>query len=104
MTGKFTVVSLIFGFASLTLAQQPAVQSNPPAPGWAFKIDLGLYSLSWSPDSQFLAVGGRDTIRILRAPDFAVDRTLDGGQEEVWGLAWSPDGTLLASGGKDGTL
>jgi WD40 repeat protein len=104
MAGKFTVALLIFSFASWARAQQPAAQPGPPAADWTFKIELGLYSVSWSPDSLFLAVGGRGTIRVLRAPEFSIDRTLDTGQEEVWGLAWSPDGTLLASGGKDGTL
>jgi len=104
MAGRFTVLWLIYGFAALALAQQLVAESEPPAPGWALKIDSGLYSLAWSPDSQSLAVGGRGKIRILRAPGFAVDRTLDPDQEEVWGLEWSPDGRLLASGGKDGTL
>ena len=40
----------------------------------------------------------------MRAPTFAVEQTLDTGQEEIWGLAWSPDGTLLACAGKDGTV
>jgi WD40 repeat protein len=104
MAGKLTVVWLVFGLAAMSPGQEPATQPNPPEPGWTFKIDLGLYSLSWSPDGQLLAVGGMGKIRVLRAPGFAVDRSLDTGQEEVWGLAWSPDGTLLASGGKDGTL
>jgi len=104
MAGKLTVVWLVFGLAAMSPGQEPATEPNPPEPSWAFKIDLGLYSLSWSPDSQLLAVGGMGKIRVLRVPGFAVDRSLDTGQEEVWGLAWSPDGTLLASGGKDGTL
>jgi WD40 repeat protein len=104
MTGRFIAVLVIFGFASSAAAQQPAAQATPPAPDFAFKIDLGLYSLAWSHDSRFLAIGGRGTIRVLRSSDFGVERTLDTGQEEVWGLAWSPDGALLASGGKDGTV
>ena len=104
MAGRFTVLWLIFGSAASALAQQFAAQPEPPAPIWALKIDSSLYSLAWSPDSQSLAVGGRGKIRILLAPGFAVDRTLDTGQEEVWGLKWSPDGRLLASGGKDGTF
>ena len=104
MAARFTVLWLIYCFAALAPAQQLVVQSEPPAPGSALKIDLGLYSLAWSPDSQLLAVGGRGKIRVLRAPEFAVDYTLDTEQEEVWGLEWSRDGRLLASGGKDGTL
>src|SRR6516164_1900820 len=104
MAGRFTVFWLVYGFAALAMAQQLVAESEPPAPGWALKIDSGLYSLAWSPDSRSLAVGGRGKIRILSAPGFAVDRTLDTDQEEVWGLKWSPNGRLLASGGKDGTL
>lgn len=104
MAGRFTVFWLIYGVAASALTQQLVPQSEPPAPAWALKVDFAVYSLAWSPDSQSLAAGGRGKIRILRAPGFAVDRTLDTGQEEVWGLKWSPDGSLLASGGKDGTL
>jgi WD40 repeat protein len=104
MAAKRILGWFIFCCAASALAQLPGEQSIPPAPGWTLKIDQGLYSLAWSRDSQLLAVGGRGRIWLLSAPGFAVDRSLDTGQEEVWGLAWSPDGTLLASGGKDGTL
>ena len=108
MTWKLIALWIFSGFAALALAQQPvqqpAEQPGPPAPNFVFKIDLSLGSLSWSPNSQFLAVGGRGKIWILRAPTFEIDRTLNGEQEDVSGLEWSPDGTLLASGGKDGTL
>jgi WD40 repeat protein len=107
MIGKYIFALLIsFPFAVRTDAQQLLPQRNqtPIAPDWGSKLDAGLYSVAWSPDSQLVAIGGRDTVQICRAPSFAVERTLETDQEEIWGLAWSPDGTLLASAGKDGTV
>src|SRR5262245_18378148 len=109
MAGSLTVLWLIYGFAAMVLAQQSVAQQSVaqsalPAPGWAYKIDPGRYTLALYGDTHFLAVGVRRKIRILHTPGFAVDRTLNIGHEEIWGLEWSPDSTLLASGGKDGTL
>jgi WD40 repeat protein len=107
MVGKYIVVLLIvFPFALRIDGQELLPQGNqvPPSPNWVSKLDLALYSVAWSPDSQLIAIGGRGTVRICRPPNFSVERTLETGQEEVWGLAWSPDGTLLACAGKDGTV
>jgi WD40 repeat protein len=107
MVGKYILVLLIaIPFAIRTDGQELLPQRNQdlPQPSWVSKLDSGLYSLAWSPNSQFLAIGGRGTIYICGAPTFAVEQTLDTGQEEIWGLAWSPDGTLLACAGKDGTV
>jgi WD40 repeat protein len=107
MLGKYIFALLIaFLFAIRADGQQLLPQRNktPVAPDWVSKVDLGLYSVAWSPNSQLVALGGRGTVRICRAPGFALERTLETGQEEIWGLAWSPDGTLLACAGKDGTV
>ena len=107
MVGKYILALVIaFPFAVRTDGQELLPQRNktPPAPEWVSKLDLGLYSVAWSPDSQLVAFGGRGTVRICRAPNFSVEQTLETGQEEIWGLAWSPDGTLLACAGKDGTV
>jgi WD40 repeat protein len=107
MLGKYILALLIaLPFAVRTDGQQLVPQQNqiPPSPSWVSKLDLGLYSVAWSPNSQRVAIGGRGTVQICRAPNFAVERTLETGQEEIWGLAWSPDGTLLACAGKDGTV
>jgi WD40 repeat protein len=107
MVGKYILVLLVaLPFAVRTNGQQMLPQRNqdPPTPYWVSKLDSGLYSLAWSPNSQLLAIGGRGTVWVCRAPTFTVERTLDTGQEEVWSLAWSRDGTLLAAAGKDGTV
>jgi WD40 repeat protein len=107
MLGKYICVLLIAFLVALRIdAQDLLPQKNkiPIVPVWTSKLDDGLYSVAWSPDGQLLAIGGRGTVQICRAPGFAVERSIDTGQEEIWGLAWSPDGTMLASAGKDGTV
>jgi WD40 repeat protein len=107
MVGKQIFAVLIaFTFVLRTYSQQllPSANQNPPAPDWSEKVDLGLYSMAWSPNSELLAVGGRGTVRIYRLPKFSIEREFDTGQEEISALAWSPDGTLLACAGKDGTV
>jgi WD40 repeat protein len=107
MVGKqFFALLIALTLALRTYSQQllPQADQTPPTPSWSDKVDLGLYSLAWSPNGELLAVGGRGTVRIYRMPDFSIERTFDTGQEEIWALAWSPDGTLLACAGKDGTV
>ena len=74
MVGKQIFAVLIaFTFALRIYSQQLLPQANqtPPAPDWSEKIDLGLYSMAWSPNSELLAVGGRGTVRIYRLPNFS---------------------------------
>ncbi len=107
MLGKYIFALLIaFPFAVRIDAQDLLPQKNrvPIAPAWTAKLDDGLYSVAWSPNGQLVAIGGRGTVQICRAPGFAVERSIDTDQEEIWGLAWSPDGTMLACAGKDGTV
>ena len=107
MLGKYIFALLIaFPFAGRIDAQDLLPQKNRVAiaPAWSSQLDDGLYSVAWSPDGQLVAIGGRGTVQICRAPDFAVERSIATDQDEVWGLAWSPDGTKLACAGKDGTV
>src|SRR3984957_17354032 len=107
MAGKYIFALLIaLPFAVRVGGQELLPQRNqiPPTPDWVSKLDQGLYSVAWAPNSQLVAFGGRGTVRVCRAANFTVEQTLETGQEEIWGLAWSPDGTILASAGKDGTI
>jgi WD40 repeat protein len=107
MVGKYIfAVLMAFAFAFRTYSQQLLPQANQtlPPPDWSEKVDLGLYSVAWSPNSELVAIGGRGTVRIYRLPSFTIEKTLDTGQEEIWALAWSPDGTVLGCAGKDGTV
>jgi WD40 repeat protein len=107
MIGKH-IFAIVMAFALVfqTYSQQLLPQANQtlPSPDWSEKVDLGLYSVAWSPNGELLAVGGRGTVRIYRSPNFSIEKTLDTGQEEIWALAWSLDGTLLGCAGKDGTV
>ena len=67
------------------------------------KLDHSLYSVAWSPNSELSRSADETPFGSSRA-QFRVEKTLETGQEEIWGLAWSPDGTLLACAGKDGTV
>ena len=98
MVGKYILALLIaLPFAVRIGGQELLPQRNqiPPAPDWVSKLDQGLYSVAWAPNSQLVAFGGRGTVRVCRVPNFAVEQTLETGQEEIWGLAWSPDGTKI---------
>ena len=59
-----------------------------------------VFSVAFSPDGQTLASGSRDyTVRLWRAADGTLLRTLKGHTEDVYSVAFSPDGKTLASGG-----
>jgi WD40 repeat protein len=107
MVGKYICALLIaLPFVVRVDAQDllPKKNQDPIAPAWTSKLDNGLYSVAWSPNGELVAFGGRGTVAICRPPDFAVERSIDTGQEEIWALAWSPDGSMLACAGKDGTV
>jgi WD40 repeat protein/tRNA A-37 threonylcarbamoyl transferase component Bud32 len=59
----------------------------------------------FSPDGTLIASESEDsTIKLLRASDGTVRRTLSGHTLAVNSLAFSPDGSILASGARDNTI
>jgi WD40 repeat protein len=107
MDWKFTAAALtLAGFSMTAFGEEllPAAKDPNPVPVWTTKSDQGLYSVTWSHDSQFLAIGGRGSVRVYRTPDFNLVFGFETSQQEVWGLEWAPDDRLLACSGKDGTV
>ena len=61
--------------------------------------------LAWSPDEQYIAVGGSDyMVRVYAYPSWNVVTTYQEHTNTIKSVAWSPDGTLLVSGSEDTTV
>lgn len=80
-----------------------------PGHGRPTKLDANgsVYALAISPDSKFLATGGKDkAIRLwdLQGASPRLVRVYNGHSDDVTSLAFSPDGKTLASAGKDQSL
>src|SRR5262249_9139717 len=76
-------------------------ERRPPVP----VNEVGVYGLSFKPDGNILAAGGRDgRIHIVNAVTGNVDCRLDGHTDQVNGVCFHPDGRLMASAGRDGTV
>ncbi|MBN1342924.1 MAG: TIR domain-containing protein, partial [Phycisphaerae bacterium] len=74
----------------------PVVQAGSPS---------AVQAVAWSQDADLLAVGGSDGIvRLYRAADGRLLRTLEGHRDWVRSVAFDPRGRALASGSDDNTV
>lgn len=65
------------------------------------------YSVKFSHNGQWLAIGGSSIVKLCPVKNFKPDRCKnlkEPGNGRVWGLAFSPDDSVLASGGFNGGL
>lgn len=69
----------------------PQVAILPPASDW-------VTSLAFSPDGKTLAIGSKDSVRLIDVDLHTVRLALEGIKGQVRGLAFSPDGTQLVVG------
>ena len=66
--------------------------------------DGGVQAVTFSPDGQLIATGGRDNTVKLWQPDGQLSLTLNGHRDVVWSVSFSPDGQTLASASRDRTV
>ena len=63
---------------------------------------LELYDLAWSPDGDYVAVGGTDfCVRVIRVSDGSIVRSISDHQHYVQGIAWDPLQMYLATQSSD---
>lgn len=63
---------------------------------------LELYDLAWSPDGDYVAVGGTDfSVRLICVSDGSIVRTISDHQHYVQGIAWDPLQMYLATQSSD---
>jgi WD40 repeat protein len=62
------------------------------------------WSITWSPDSRFVAFGDGCDVRIYSVPELQLVRVLAGHTNSVIAVDWSPNGKQIASTSVDNTI
>lgn len=97
--------SVVLAAASGTMMSFPLDNTDDDDMAWLDAHTASLYSLSWSPDSDYVAAGGSDaTVRVWDAWSGEQTGLWDGHDYGVNAVSWSPDGTYVASAGDDGQV
>jgi WD40 repeat protein len=68
-------------------------------------VPYGAYTVSISPDGEWIAVGGNaGKVIIVDAGDGTVARELQGGPSSVYEIAWTRDSRMIAASGSGGSI
>jgi WD40 repeat protein len=94
--GRFFISSA--GFAARIYALGPD-DTTVEAGTLPFEDNSNVMSISVSPDSRFLALGGGRIVKIFTLPDRGLVTTLSDHNDIVRGARFSPDGTRIAAFG-----
>ncbi len=63
-----------------------------------------IWSLNWSPDDRFIALGNKTGLRIYEAETLALHRILYGIKGTINSIDWSPDNNKIAASGPEGEV
>ncbi|MEK7217017.1 MAG: protein kinase, partial [Chloroflexota bacterium] len=106
-TGTVRICNAVTGEERLTLRGhgQPADPGDEPfRDPLKFGSQYGKFSVTFSPDGQWLAAASGNTLLVWDAATGEQLQTMRGHTGWVWSVAFSPDGRQLASASSDATV
>src|SRR5579884_2902673 len=105
--GRLFAISVLLLVLTACSAVSAALRSAPPLGTTLLSIKnpFNVFTVAWSPNGQYLALGGTDgTVQVRDAATGRILFTVHGHLNHVWDVAWSPDGTRIASASWDKTV
>src|SRR5436190_10110344 len=91
---------LILVMVSCQSIQRSTVSASPISharPSPSANVFTQVYALSWSPDGNHLATGGKNRkVMVWAVPALTPLVTCQNSSDTVYALAWSPDGKKLS--------